>query len=85
MSTKVDNILLIEGSKESVAEAAKLFLFRSHAYPIGLLISIELYLYPKISRLTLPKRESRHGAAVFPHVPPKPLSHKERVLLKSAF
>lgn len=33
MSTKVDNILLIEGSKESVAEAAKLILFRSHAYP----------------------------------------------------
>ena len=33
MSTKVDNILLIEGSKESVAEAAKLILFRSYAYP----------------------------------------------------
>ena len=33
MSTKVDNTLLIEGSKESVAEAAKLILFRSHAYP----------------------------------------------------
>lgn len=33
MSTKVDNILLIEGSKESVAEAAKMILFRSHAYP----------------------------------------------------
>ncbi|MBG8972359.1 hypothetical protein GC073_12350, partial [Neisseria meningitidis] len=33
MSTKVDNIFLIEGSKESVAEAAKLILFRSHAYP----------------------------------------------------
>lgn len=32
MSIKVDNILLIEGSKESVAEAAKLILFRSHAY-----------------------------------------------------
>ena len=33
MSTKVDNILLVEGTKESVAEAAKLILFRSHAYP----------------------------------------------------
>lgn len=33
MSTKVDNILLIEGSKESVAEAAKLILFCSHDHP----------------------------------------------------
>lgn len=86
MSIKVDNILLIEGTKESVAEAAKLILFRSPVHPEHwLLISIGFCLYPKISRLTLPNRESRHGAAVFPHIPPKPLLHKERVLLKSAF
>lgn len=33
MSIKVDNILLIEGTKESVAEAAKLILFRSPVHP----------------------------------------------------
>ena len=82
MSTKVDNILLIKGSKESVAEAAKLILFRSHAYPEHWAFDFDR-IVPLPENITSDFTKERIKA--FPHVPPKPLSHKERVLLKSAF
>ena len=86
MSTKVDNILLIEGSKESVAEAAKLILFRSHAYPKHWAFDFDRIVpLPENITSDLTKERIKAWGSSFPHVPPKPLSYKERVLLKSAF
>lgn len=86
MSTKVDNILLIEGTKESVAEAAKLILFRSPVHPEHWAFDFNriLPLPANITSDCTSQRIETWGSS-FPHVPPKPLLHKVKILLKSAF